>query len=141
MTIKYDTATTLLTRRVHGITGVLRSGASQGLRNYTTFIALYSPSKHKANDRAMWDVADILRQRQTPLEYGVPELYPFTIGRGNYEREVAAIHGLVDVRIGGRVQQEYRFVVVFKAEIEKTLRAEFKIDGFNARRYAQELSA
>lgn len=139
--IKYDTATTILTRRQHGITGVLRSGASQGLRNYTTFIGMYSPTKHRANDRAMWDVADILRQRQTPLDYGVPELFPFTIGNGNLKRDVAAIHGLVDVKIGHRFQQEYRFVVVFKHEIEKTLRTEFKADGFNARRYAQELSA
>ncbi len=124
--IVYDTQTTILTRQQHGMTGVLRSGASQGLRNYTTFVSLYSPRKLKTQDAALWDVSDILSKRQSPLDYGLPEVYEFTIGRGNLQRNVAAIHGLLDVKVGYRFQQEYRFVVVFRHEISDTLRREFK---------------
>jgi len=138
MKIAYDTETVILLRQVHGLSGTLRTGASQGLRNYTTFVRMHSMKKAQANERELWNVSEILRQRKQPLEIGLPEVYPFTIGRGNLERAVAAVHGIVEVKRGFVYLQEYRFVVVFKHELEQTLRTEFKQTGYKARQFAQE---
>lgn len=138
MKIAYDTETVILVRQIHGLTGTLRSGASQGLRNYTTFMRLHSMKNAMANERELWNVSEILRQRKAPLEIGLPEVHPFTIGRGNLERAVAAVHGIVEVKRGWVYLQEYRFVVVFKHELEQTLRSEFKQTGYKARQFAQE---
>lgn len=141
MKILWDAETITLVRAIHGITGKLKSGASQGLLNYTTFVRLLSIRKAEHNELTLWNVSEILRQRQQPLIATVPEIYPFTVGRGNLLRSVAAIHGIVDVRYGHRVEQEYRFVVVFKHEIEPVLRQIFKLDGSTARQAASEVAA
>jgi hypothetical protein len=134
----YDTVSVVLVRQVHGVSGRLRSGASQGLRNYTTFMTLYSVTKARANERTLWDVSEIIRQRKQPLMSGVPEIYYFTIGHGNHARKVAAVHGIIEVKRGLVYEQEYRFLVVFAHEVEQTLRTEFKQTGYNARKFAQE---
>lgn len=125
--IVYSQQTTTLVPILHGISGLVRTGESQAVRNYMTILQLHR--QRQAAEVELYAAVEHLHSQANRPNIYEPVVYPFTVCRGRWLRNLAAVHGVVDRKIGLAWQQEFRFVVVFQHEVDKVLRKEFKQKG------------
>lgn len=119
--IHYDKQTTPLLSHIHRITGVVRTGRSQRVRNLGTVLQL--ERNPDALDLHLGAAVDTIRTMAGGLEIGVPELYEFEVAG----RELTCIHGIVEIKRKFAVDYEYRFVVVYRDEVFRVMEREFKM--------------
>lgn len=121
--IVYDTATRPLVYSVHRLSGIVRTGKSQAVKNYTTSLQIHG--QRESAELALTDIVSEISGLSGKLAIDVPEVYEFVLGAGEFARELAAVHGIITRKMKYATHYEYRFIVCFRDETFKTLRHEF----------------
>lgn len=124
MIVDYHKQTTPLLGTIHGLSGVVRTGESRAVRNFMTVLWLHG------------GMADVQAEIETALsnvhsgdrvDLYEPIVYRFTVGRGRWQRDMAAVHGMIDKRVGMVWQQQFKLIVVMEWEVRDTLKTVFKV--------------
>ena len=119
--ITYDRETTPLLSAIHRISGTVRTGKSNRVRNLKTVLQM--ERNVDALDLELSQAIDTIRGLAGALEINVPERYDFTVAG----RELTCIHGIVSKKRMYTTEHEYRFVIVFRDEVFAAMKSEFKM--------------
>lgn len=122
--VDYHKERTTLLATLHGVSGVLKTGESRAVRNYMAALWL-----HGGMNKVQAQIGDALENVHTEANHDLyaPVVYRFQVGSGRWRRDMAAVHGMIDRRVGMVWQQEFKLIVVMEWEVKDVLKTVFKV--------------